>query len=237
VSRHHENGQSENWQQGRCTVSQAPVPVSPSTWQGRPLALLSRLTHSATAAIRQAKTSGQSNLTKGRTAAAHGRFNRVCQVAQACSPCNTCFPGRIQAHGPNGISIGSAILAQVMAQYRWACPGMPFRACPLPLFLQITHSHGHMGRSGSPSNMWFLLVHQSPQHKHLHWFSRFCAPQSVHIIYNGLPFSHHNCHFPFLWGIWTHLHVIHGFIRGVSALEVLRLCAIQTYILLTYLLS
>jgi len=114
---------------------------------------------------------------------------------------------------------------------------MPFRACPMPLFLQITHSHGHMGRSGSPSNMWFLLVHQSPQHKHLHWFSRFCAPQSVHIIYNGLPFSHHNCHFPFLWGIWTHLHVIHGFIRGVSALEVLRLCAIQIYILLTYLLT
>jgi len=115
---------------------------------------------------------------------------------------------------------------------------MPFRACPF--FLQITHSHGHMGRSGPPSSTWFLLAHQShkPQHKqHLHRFSRFCAPQSVHIIYNELPFSHHNCHFPFLWGIWTHLHVIHGFIRGVSALEVLRLCAIQIYILLTYLLT
>jgi len=45
------------------------------------------LTHSLTAADRrQMLTSGQSNLTKGRIAAAHGRFNRNRQGAPVCTP-------------------------------------------------------------------------------------------------------------------------------------------------------
>jgi len=37
----------------------------------------------------QLKTSGQSNLTKGRITVAHGRFSRIRQVATMCTPCST----------------------------------------------------------------------------------------------------------------------------------------------------
>jgi len=39
------------------------------------------------------KTSGPSNLTKGRIAAAHGRFSRIRQMAPVCTPSNTYFFG------------------------------------------------------------------------------------------------------------------------------------------------
>ena len=56
-------------------------------------------------------TSGQSNLTKGRFTAAHGRFNRIHHVAPTCNTFNTCFLGPTRLHNPNGISIGSAVFA------------------------------------------------------------------------------------------------------------------------------
>jgi len=56
-------------------------------------------------------TSGRNNLTKGRIAAAHVRFNSIHQVAPMCTPFNTCFLGPTQFHNPNGISIGSAVFA------------------------------------------------------------------------------------------------------------------------------
>jgi len=49
-------------------------------------------------------------------------------------------------HNPNGISIGSAVFAQLTADCHWACPGMPFP-------LTVVRSHG---RSGPSSNIWFL---------------------------------------------------------------------------------
>jgi len=57
------------------------------------------------------KTSGESNLKRGRIAAAHGRsivFNRWRQCAP---PSNTCFLGPTRVHNPNGISIRSAVFA------------------------------------------------------------------------------------------------------------------------------
>jgi len=43
-------------------------------------------------------TSGRYNLTKGRIAAAHGRFSRIRKVVPMCTPFNTCFlgPTRVQ---------------------------------------------------------------------------------------------------------------------------------------------
>jgi len=53
---------------------------------------------------------------KGHITAAHGRFNRIHQLAPMCTPSNTCFLGATSAHIPNDISIGSAIFAQLTAQ-------------------------------------------------------------------------------------------------------------------------
>ena len=89
--------------------------------------------------------SGQSNLTKGRIAAAHERFSGIRQVALVCTP-HTCFLASTQVHNPNGTSIGSAIFAQLTAECRRACPGTSFPA-------KIAHSHE---ATWTPSNAWFL---------------------------------------------------------------------------------
>jgi len=53
-------------------------------------------------------------LQKRRITPAHGRLNRIRQVAQICtSPSNTCFLGPTRVHIPNGISIGSAVFARL----------------------------------------------------------------------------------------------------------------------------
>ena len=59
--------------------------------------------------------SGQSNFTTSCIVTSHGRFNGICQVAPVCIAPNTCFFRPIRVHNPNGISIGSAIFAQLMA--------------------------------------------------------------------------------------------------------------------------
>ena len=64
---------------------------------------------------------------KGRIAAARGWFSRIRQVA---SKCTSYFPGSIRVHNPNGISIGSAIFAQLTAECRRVCP--PPQNCPFP---------------------------------------------------------------------------------------------------------
>jgi len=56
-------------------------------------------------------TGGQSNLTKGRIAAAHERFNRIRQVAPMWPPSNARFLGPARVHNANGISAGSAVFA------------------------------------------------------------------------------------------------------------------------------
>ena len=63
--------------------------------------------------IDKVKTSGQSNLATGRIAAAHGRFNRIRQVAPMCTP-SSLEP--TQVHTPNGISISSAVFAGLKIQ-------------------------------------------------------------------------------------------------------------------------
>jgi len=55
------------------------------------------------------KTSGQSNLTISRIAAAHGWFSGIRQVAPVSTLPNTCFIRPTWVHIPNGISIGSAV--------------------------------------------------------------------------------------------------------------------------------
>jgi len=57
-------------------------------------------------------------LTKGRIAATHGQFNGIHQVPPVCTPYNT---NSSLSPQPKGISIGSAIFAQLMAECRRAC--------------------------------------------------------------------------------------------------------------------
>jgi len=59
---------------------------------------------------------------------------------------NLCFLRPTRVHKPNSRSIGSAIFAQLTAECRRACRGMPFP-------LKIANSHGGYG---PPSNTWFL---------------------------------------------------------------------------------
>jgi len=54
-----------------------------------------------------------------RIAAAHGRFSGIHQVATVCIPSNTCFLGPTRVQIPNGISIGSAVFAQLTAESRY----------------------------------------------------------------------------------------------------------------------
>jgi len=59
---------------------------------------------------------------------------------------NTWFLGCIRVLNPTGISIGSAIFAELMAVCRRACPGMS-------LAIKTAHSYGAIWTS---SNTWFL---------------------------------------------------------------------------------
>jgi len=52
-------------------------------------AFLRRCHHNQFICNNEVITSDQSNLTTGRIAAAHGRFNGIRQIAAACTPCNT----------------------------------------------------------------------------------------------------------------------------------------------------
>jgi len=74
--------------------------------------------------------------------AAHARFNRIRQVAPTCTQSNMCLLGPTRVHIPNGISIGSAVFAQLTAEspysLQWAAP-FPVKIAPLawgsgPLF-------------------------------------------------------------------------------------------------------
>jgi len=73
-------------------------------------------------------TSGLSNMTKRPVCitAAHGWFNCIYQVAPMCSQVTHAFLGSSESTTQNGISIGSAIFAQLMAECRQECLGMFF---------------------------------------------------------------------------------------------------------------
>ena len=59
-------------------------------------------------------------------------------------PCNTWFLGSIQAHNPNGISIGTAVFAQLTAEFPFTMGRSSLSKLPIPM--------GDLD-SGPPSNM------------------------------------------------------------------------------------
>jgi len=109
-------------------------------------------------------------------------------------PPNTCFLGPIRVSNPNGISIGSAIFAQLTAECRRACPGTSF---PLKNWafawsdLDTRLTHGPLGPSESRAQTASRLVQPF-----LH-----SSPQSDRILCNGSHLPHQNCPFP--CGTWT----------------------------------
>ena len=78
-------------------------------------------------------TSGQSNLTTGRIAAAHRRFNGIRQVAPVCTSPNACFLGPARVQIPNGISIGSPFLHSSRAESRYTLQWAPFSPLKIAL--------------------------------------------------------------------------------------------------------
>jgi len=102
-------------------------------------------------------------------------FARWCQCA---SPCNTCFLGHIWVHNPNGISIGSASFAQLIAQCHRACPGMSFP-------LKIATLHGAIWTSHLICNSFSPF---EPITQMAYWLVQlFCTAhrRCVPILYNG----------------------------------------------------
>ena len=83
---------------------------------------------------------------KGRIAAAHGRFNRIHQMAPMCTPSNTCFLGSTQVHILNDIW-----LVQPFLHSPWQCPYTVQWVATSPL--KIAPSYGWIW---SPSNTCFL---------------------------------------------------------------------------------
>ena len=85
-------------------------------------------------------------------------------IGRAGPPANTWFVESTRAHNPKGISIGSAVYAQLTEKH----PYTSQRADISPI--KIAASHG---------KIWLQLIHDSnspPEHKkqHLDRFSRFC---------------------------------------------------------------
>ena len=111
------------------------------------------------------RTSGQSNLTKSRIAAAHIRFNGICQMAPVCTHV---------IYASLGLPESSTQTASRSVQPFWhSSPhSAPILYNGPPLPLEIAPSHGGSGPSSTTS---FLGPHRSPQPtRHLDRFSRFC---------------------------------------------------------------
>jgi len=69
------------------------------------------------------------------------------RLRQSAPPPNACFLGPSVVQIPNGISIGSAVFAQITAESRYTlqqAAHFPFKIPP------------SLGGSGPPSNTWFL---------------------------------------------------------------------------------
>ena len=91
-------------------------------------------------------SSGQSNLTKGRIAAAHGRFNGIRQMASMCTQLIAyMLPWATRVHNPNGISILDPF-SQFCTPHDRVSSGMSF-----PLKIAPWHQ-----AIWTPSNTWFL---------------------------------------------------------------------------------
>jgi len=110
-------------------------------------------------ALIQNRTSGQSNLTQGCIAAAHGWFTGICQLGPMCTPPNTCFLGSMCVRNTNGTSTGSRTL------HSWWESDVGH-----VISLKIAASHWQSG----PHLIHGSLSHRSPHTKrHLDQFHRF----------------------------------------------------------------
>jgi len=93
-------------------------------------------------------------LTKGRTAAAPGRFSGIRYLSAMCTPSNTCFLGTTRVHNPNGVSIGSAVFAQIAVEVpyslQWTAP-FPSK---LPLRMRESESHLIRGSLSPPESIY-----------------------------------------------------------------------------------
>ena len=142
-------------------------------------------------------------MTAGHIAAAHGWFSAIHQVCQ-CVPPRNMFPWVYPSPNPNDTSIGSAVFAQLTADYRHASPGMP---SPLKLPVPIGDLEPHVIHdclcpSKSTTQMASRSVHP------------FCtAHHSVLILYTPSPLKIVPSH----WGIWIlEPHLIHAFLAYLS---------------------
>jgi len=78
------------------------------------------------------------------------------QVAPTCIPSNTCFPGLIRVHIPNGISIGSFCTAHGTILYNR--PHLPLKIVPLPGDLDHDLMHGSLDSPESRNHKASWLV-------------------------------------------------------------------------------
>jgi len=89
-------------------------------------------------------------------------LTRCCQ----CAPSNTCFLGPTQVHIPNGISNGSAVFVQFVAEspytLQWAASFFPSKLLIHMGGLDSQVIHGYVG----PDEFTTQLQ--------LNWFSQFC---------------------------------------------------------------
>jgi len=116
-------------------------------------------------AMRPIWTNGQSNLTKGRIAAAYGRFNRIRYVALMCTPIWHCF-----LEPPKSAYQTASRLVNLFLHSSRQKVAILYNRQPLPLKLAIS-------RGGSRPHLACMVpwAHASPQPKgHLYPFSSFC---------------------------------------------------------------
>ena len=120
-------------------------------------------------------------MTTGCIAAAYGWFNGIPQVAPVCTPPNNGFiDGSTRVQIQNGISTGSAIFAQLMAERHYTLQWATLSPSKLPLPMVESGPH-RIHDSMCPSEPITQTASRLVQ-PFLH-----SSPQSVPILYNRRP--------------------------------------------------
>jgi len=108
-------------------------------------------------------------------------FLRACTFPKNCPfawgtefPSNMCFLGPTRVHNTNGISIGSGGFAQLTSECRRACRCMPSPASQFPF---------PTGRSGPPSNTWFLESTRANNPNRIFNSAQLGVPCTIHPSY------------------------------------------------------
>ena len=146
--------------------------------------LLQKASNSSTVAsvcyhIHSNLTSGKNNLTTGRIAAAHGRFNGFARWRLCAPKPNTCFIGLTRFQIPNTISIVHWLSRFCTVHGRYSLYFTTGRPFPL----KIAPSQGIC----TPSNTWFLWSIRATAQTTSRLVQPFLhsSPQSVAIVHNG----------------------------------------------------